>query len=139
MSDSLKKNMTSVVQLNQKIEELLQAEKTVKHARQDWENTFNSVPDYIALLDKQHTITRVNRAMAELLNVNPMAAVGQKCYVCMHNTSKPPDYCPHSCLMQDGQSIAWNLGAGMCKNGWMSPFRRFMTRMARGGFRACRA
>ena len=33
-------------------------------AKDEWERTFDAVPDLIAILDRQHRIVRVNAAMA---------------------------------------------------------------------------
>ena len=46
------------------------AEEALIQAKEEWERTFDAVPDLIALLDKEHRVTRVNKAMAELLG-NP--------------------------------------------------------------------
>jgi PAS domain S-box-containing protein len=80
-----------------------QAEEAVRKAKVAWENTFDSVPDLIALLDDQHTITRVNRATAGLLGTDPGELVGKKCYACIHGTDAPPGNCPHQRLLDDGQ------------------------------------
>ena len=35
-----------------------------RRATEDWEQTFNTIPDLVAILDDQHRIVRVNRPMA---------------------------------------------------------------------------
>jgi len=42
-----------------------------------WENTFNSIPDLILVLDAEHRITRLNEAAAEHLGLRPEEAVGR--------------------------------------------------------------
>ncbi len=79
------------------------AEEQANLAREEWERTFNAVPDLIAILDTNHTILRVNRAMAEKLGVKPEQAVGLTCYHCVHGRQNPPDFCPHSLLLRDQQ------------------------------------
>ncbi len=79
------------------------AERLVVRAKQEWERTFDSVPDLIAILDRKHQILRVNKAMAERLGVTTKEAVGLTCYEHVHGTSEPPEYCPHSRLLVDGQ------------------------------------
>ncbi len=81
-----------------------QAEEAIRKAKEDWERTFDSVPDMIALIDEKHIITRVNRAMADLLGITPEEAIGRKCYACVHMTDRPPDFCPHARLMNDGRA-----------------------------------
>ena len=80
------------------------AERTAELARvkEEWELTFNTVPDLIAILDNRHRIVRVNRAMAQALSVAPEECVGLPCYRCMHGTDRPPACCPHVCTLADG-------------------------------------
>ena len=71
-----------------------------------WERTFNSVPDLIAIIDCRHRIVRVNQPMAEKLGQRPEQFVGLKCYECVHGSSKPPPFCPHSLTLADGKEHA---------------------------------
>lgn len=72
-------------------------------AKMEWERTFDSVPDLIALIDGQHRIKRVNRAMAERLGRTPEQCVGLTCYEHMHGTSCAPACCPHARTLSDAQ------------------------------------
>jgi PAS domain S-box-containing protein len=72
-------------------------------AKNDWERTFDSVPDLITLLDNNHRIIRVNQAMAKALGLTPQKCVGLKCYEHVHGTKCPPDFCPHAKTVQDGK------------------------------------
>lgn len=80
-----------------------QLENLVIRAKQEWEYTFDSVPDLIALIDRQHRIMRVNKAMADKLGLSPKEAVGMACYKSVHNMKNPPGFCPHTLLLEDGQ------------------------------------
>jgi PAS domain S-box-containing protein len=88
------------------ITERKQAEEALRRAKEDWERTFDSVPDMICILDANYTITRINRAMAENLGLSPEEAVGRRCYACMHHGESPPAFCPHAKLLQDGLAHA---------------------------------
>jgi PAS domain S-box-containing protein len=77
-------------------------EEKLLQAKEEWELTFNAVPHLIAILDTQHRIVRVNRAMAAKLGVAPEEAVGLKCYQMVHETEAPPAFCPHAKLLADG-------------------------------------
>jgi PAS domain S-box-containing protein len=79
------------------------ADEAVVRAKEEWERTFNAVPDLIAIIDKSHRIVRVNRAMAAVLGMEPEDLVGRSCPQIMHGSSKPPRFCPHSRLLDDGQ------------------------------------
>jgi PAS domain S-box-containing protein len=85
------------------------AEEALMRAKQEWERTFDAVPDLIAILDNNHRILRGNRAMAQALGKEPQDLVGKFCYEQMHGTTCPPDICPHSRLLQDGQGHAAEL------------------------------
>ena len=85
------------------ITEQKKAEQELWKAKNDWERTFDSVPDFIAILDNNHRIVRANKAMAQQLGVTPQQAIGQCCYTCVHGTSCPPEFCPHAKTMIDGE------------------------------------
>ena len=72
-------------------------------AKEEWELTFDAVPDLICILDTKHTILRANRAMAVKLGVTTEQAVGLTCYQCVHGLQSPPDSCPHTKMLLDLQ------------------------------------
>jgi PAS domain S-box-containing protein len=78
-------------------------EDALLRAKLEWERTFDSVPDLIAILDGQHRIVRANRAMAERLGITPEQCIGQHCFSCVHGTSTPPGFCPHTLTLADGK------------------------------------
>jgi len=82
---------------------LKEAEKTAIQATKNWEHTFDSVPDLIAIIDEEYRVVRANRAMAERLGVTPEECVGLKCYRAIHGTNEPPSFCPHRQLLADGR------------------------------------
>jgi PAS domain S-box-containing protein len=85
------------------ITERKRAEESILHAKEEWERTFDTVPDLIAILDDQHRIVRVNKAMADRLGVTPKQCIGLPCYEAVHGLSEPPAFCPHSLTCRDGQ------------------------------------
>ena len=85
------------------ITERKKAEDLIIRAKEEWERTFDSVPDLIAILDNQHRVMRVNQAMARRLGLRPEECVGLPCYKVVHGTSVPPTFCPHSRTLADGQ------------------------------------
>ena len=88
---------------NRDISERKSAELEAWRAKNDWERTFDTVPDFIAILDEKHRIVRANKSMAQQLGVKPEQAVGLACYTCVHGTSLPPEFCPHSKTLEDGK------------------------------------
>ena len=73
----------------QDITERKLAEEALRKAKEEWERTFDSVPDLVAILDDQHRIVRANKAMAERLGCSSAACVGLICYEQVHGTDAP--------------------------------------------------
>lgn len=84
-------------------DQLRRMREALVRVKQDWERTFDSLPDLIAILDTDHRIVRANRAMALRLGVTPEQCIGRKCFECVHGTSRPPESCPHTHSLQDGR------------------------------------
>jgi PAS domain S-box-containing protein len=75
----------------------------ILRAKNEWERTFDAVPDLIAVLDREQRIVRVNKAMADRLGILPLDAIGQHCYKVVHRLGMPPQSCPHQLLLIDGR------------------------------------
>jgi two-component system cell cycle sensor histidine kinase/response regulator CckA len=84
------------------VTEQKEAEKNLRRAKEDWEKTFDSVPDLIAILDNQHRIVRMNKAMAVRLGGNTDSS-GMTCYEHIHGTQGPIPLCPYLKTLADGQ------------------------------------
>jgi PAS domain S-box-containing protein len=67
---------------------------------------FDIVFDLIAIIDRQHRIERVNRAIARRLGVEPEQCSGLPCYTCIHGLDAPLDSCPHAQALADGREHA---------------------------------
>jgi len=78
------------------------AEEVAVQAAKDWEQTFDAVPDLIAIIDTEYRVVRANRAMAARLEVTPEECVGETCYRVIHGTNEPPSFCPHKQLLKNG-------------------------------------
>ncbi len=78
-------------------------QNVLRQTKEEWERTFDSVPDLIAIIDEHHRITRVNRAMAQKLGASPGECVGFLCYQKVHGTDRPPPYCPHTRTLADNR------------------------------------
>jgi len=72
-------------------------------SQQEWTETFDSIPDLIAIIDNNHRIVRVNRHMADKLGIKPGDAMNHLCFECVHGTHGPPANCPHSMMLRDGK------------------------------------
>ncbi|MFH0823004.1 MAG: PAS domain S-box protein [Pseudomonadota bacterium] len=91
------------------ITERKRVEKAIERAKKEWENTFDSVPDLIAVLDDDCNMVRLNKTMANRLGMDVRDAVGKKCHLIVHGLPGPPDNCPHEMLRKDGKEHAIEL------------------------------
>lgn len=85
------------------ITERKRAEAAILRAKNEWERTFDAVPELICILDNNFRIVRLNRAMAEALDLSTQEMVGKTCYKEIHRTDSPPHFCPHLKLLKDGK------------------------------------
>ena len=84
------------------IQERIQTDKQILIVKRDWERTFDAVPDLIAIIDVNHTITRANKAIADRCGLSPAELIGRSCHEVIHGSSRPHNSCPHIRTMQDG-------------------------------------
>jgi PAS domain S-box-containing protein len=84
-----------------------------------WEKTFDAMPDLIAIFDADHSIVRVNKAMADRLGVPAAELIGKKCYEYCHGTSCPIADCPHDIMLKDGLTHSAELYEQKL-NGWFN-------------------
>ena len=96
MTELLTSQAAISLQNSRLMEELLMA-------KQEWERTFDAVPDLIAILDTEHRIIRANRSMAQRLGRQPEQCAGLPCFQCVHDLEKPPSFCPHVLTLADGK------------------------------------
>lgn len=80
-----------------------QAEEETIRAKEEWETTFNTMPDLVSILDKHFHIVRANKAMTDRLGISQKEIIGKTCYEFMHGTTEPPPDCPHKKLIADSQ------------------------------------
>ena len=76
--------------------------QTLLGSERGWELTFDAIPDLITILDRNHRVVKVNKAMAERLKKSPDACTGIVCYKVIHECDTPPENCPHEKLLKDG-------------------------------------
>jgi diguanylate cyclase (GGDEF)-like protein/PAS domain S-box-containing protein len=79
------------------------AQEAVARAKEEWERTFDAVPDLVAIIDSDHKIARVNRAMAEVLGRHPTELIGASCHTVFHGLDRPLCECPLASSMLEGE------------------------------------
>ncbi len=100
---AIKKNgvITSYKGIMRDITKDKKAENAIIRAKEEWENTFNAVPDLIVILDTNYKVIRANKAMADKFNITPEEMVGLTCYETVHGINSAPAFCPFSKLLLD--------------------------------------
>jgi len=111
VNDALLESQNAALNLMEDaLEARMQAEKVnaeLLRSREEWIETFNVIPDHIAIIDNNHRIIRANKAMAQKLGFSPTEVEGKSCHLCVHGSKTPIAACPHSLLLKDGnQHIA---------------------------------
>lgn len=89
--------------LQEEIAERKRTEAELLKAKNEWERTFDSVPDLIAILDTKHRIVRANREMVRRMGTMLDQCTGSHCYELVHCSDSPPHACPHTLTMLDGR------------------------------------
>ncbi len=74
----------------------------ISQAKEDWEETFNTISEAITIHDKDFNIVRANRASEELLGLSSLTITRQKCYESYHGTDCPPEGCPSCQVLKTG-------------------------------------
>lgn len=88
------------------VTERRRVELQIERAKQEWELTFDAVPDLIAIIDTNHRIVRVNQALADRAGRSPSDLVGTACCEVLHGHAHSPSGCPLTCLIDDGRARA---------------------------------
>jgi len=65
-----------------------------QRSKEDWENTFNAISDWVAITDLQGRILRTNTIAEKFTGVAPSEIVGQSCCRLVHGSEKPIPGCP---------------------------------------------
>jgi PAS domain S-box-containing protein len=118
--------LESVVERAANHRRLRQRADQMTEIAQSWEKTFDAVPDLVAVIDENHRLVRVNRAMAQAIGCTAEEAVGRKCFECIHGTSEPPEYCPHAKSLQDNDGHSAEIFEGFLERNLLittSPLR----------------
>ena len=65
------------------------AQEEINRAKMEWEQTFNTVPDMITILDSRNRILRVNKRMAQHLKSTPEDLIGKNFHLLVHGNETP--------------------------------------------------
>jgi len=88
-------------------------ELSLEQSRRAWEQTFDALPDLIAVLDHHQRIVRVNQAMADRLGMPREQCVGRLCHELLHRGTGSPADCPYCRFAREGRSYSAEISERM--------------------------
>ena len=75
-------------------------EEEIKRAAEEWRTTFDSITDWVSIVDKDFKLVRVNKAFADAFGKRPRELIGKTCYQVVHKTNEPVRDCPRRKTLQ---------------------------------------
>ncbi|AGF76702.1 PAS domain S-box [Desulfocapsa sulfexigens DSM 10523] len=93
-----------LAQLNSSLEEqVIERTKQLQRSKDEWEKTFDAIPDIITLQDRNMKIVRANRAAFDCFGLTPQELLGTCCHNLFKCKSKPCRDCPGMASFTDYQ------------------------------------
>lgn len=74
------------VQLQKEVNDRRTPEQIGSEAADEWDRTFDALPDLICIFDQDFRVVRLNRALANRLKRKPQDCIGQSCDELFHDT-----------------------------------------------------
>jgi CheY-like chemotaxis protein len=84
------------------LDEVARRQEQIRRAKEEWELTFNTVPDPVLLLDDQFHIRYANRATARLVGVELAQLIGKPCQEVVHGLPAAHPDCPFARMLATG-------------------------------------
>lgn len=85
-------------------------ENRLFQAKNDWEETFNSITDIITIHDRDFNIVVANKEAEKTLGISYMNNIGRvKCYACYHGTDSAPEECPSCESIRTGRPAVYEI------------------------------
>ncbi|MBU0679366.1 MAG: PAS domain S-box protein [Verrucomicrobia bacterium] len=91
----------AIISVWRDITEQKRISNAIEQAKNEWERTFDSVPDLVCLINKDNRFIGVNSSMAAHLGQSARSCVGKYYHELVYRTESPPEDCPHQKLMND--------------------------------------
>jgi len=88
------------------ITERKKAEEQIERAAGEWRTTFDSITDWVSIVDKDFKLVRVNKAFAGAFGKKPGELIGKTCYQVVHKTNEPVPDCPRRKTLHTKKSAA---------------------------------
>jgi PAS domain S-box-containing protein len=74
-----------------------------------WQYVFDASPDFIAIIDNNYNVLKINKAMANRLGVSSEEFLGLHCYKIVNHIDSPLLSCPHAALLKDGHENTYEI------------------------------
>nr|WP_321464407.1 PAS domain S-box protein [uncultured Desulfobulbus sp.] len=98
--------------------------RAVELSEKTWEKIIDTSPNMLLVLDRDHRITRVNRALATWFGITKDAALGKRCCELLCGLSTPPTTCAYQaiCTSKQQRSVeTFFPGLGAYVRLWAAP------------------
>jgi len=79
------------------------AEEKAERATREWQRTFDSITDFVFILDNNFTIVKANKSFIGALKAKLEDVIGKKCYELFHKSDKPWPHCPFEMTKEDNK------------------------------------
>lgn len=109
MTENLKATTVSRDKLTREVEEHEKTEEKLLQAKQDWEDTFNTITDLITVHDMDFNLIHANKAAIKVLGLPSIEGKKEKCYKFFHGTDEPPSKCPGMACLKSGKPANFDL------------------------------
>jgi len=80
-----------------------QIEEAIQLSKREWVSTFDSMSDWVCLIDLKYRILRSNRSGEKFVSVPLGEMIGQTCYNLVHGMEEPIPECPLHKMLQTHQ------------------------------------
>lgn len=98
-------HLIGVLGIARDITRLKQASDEIQRRADEWQATFDALPDPLMIIDRDYRILQANRAALEKLQMTPEEALATtSCMACIDKADAPPEYCPQARTLQDMKS-----------------------------------
>ena len=90
-----------IISIYDDITDRKKSEEELSRANEEWEKTFDAIPDIVTIQDKNMQIVRANKAAADFFAMEYGELIGQKCYGVFSGTDDPCPGCPGIIALED--------------------------------------
>lgn len=84
----------------------IRGERRISLVARQWTATVDTIPDLVAVIAPDHSLLRVNLALARFASCPPRDLLGRKCHQVLHGLDHPWPDCPHEQVMRTGRGVA---------------------------------